>query len=635
MSLLNISNGLFRPAPNTQAIATGNEERLRITSNGDIGIGTLAPTERLDVTGGIRVGFSSNNNAGTIRWSGSAMEYNDGTSWLPFSSGGSGGSLWSQSGSDVFYNLGNVGIGTITPTNALQVSFGDVRVGEISPAGGTGGSGEGRRLYFSGGPAYSTRDSENSDPLWIARYNDSEDVTRLRINVGDNPDSDDGLEIGFRNASSGPWVSNFFFGADGNFGIQTDTPTELLDVNGQARVRVLPATSTLDNLVVVDSTGVLHRRDVSSLGGGSQWIPVPTAPSDIYFNTGNVGVGTTSPQTTLHVDDGAVLFTGSGSSTPPILGGGTRFMYLPGNGGAFRTGTVNNNEWNSIGDFSIGMGQDTIATGKGAVAIGNTAHATSENTTAIGLNSTATRIDASAFHGGSAQADQSLVIGISSQTSASGINSYIIGNNSVGEGPDSYVFGNNLQSQATGAFVIGSGDYQNTNPLINTEPDSLMIGFLSTIPTLFISPSVGPNATGTVAIANSNPSKDYTLDIEGNTRMRNLHCYARHNIILNNANSALPIKTNIDQTDMLTSHIHAEMSISGDITISDGLYDGQVLILICTVNSRGSSRVDLEGNNIVETRRIALNSRPYFTYMMWSETMRQSQTSQFGVWMYI
>jgi hypothetical protein len=54
-SVLNIRNGLFRPAPDTQALATGNAERLRITSNGDIGIGTILPTEQLDINGGIRI----------------------------------------------------------------------------------------------------------------------------------------------------------------------------------------------------------------------------------------------------------------------------------------------------------------------------------------------------------------------------------------------------------------------------------------------------------------------------------------------------------------------------------------------------------------------------------------------------
>ena len=57
-SILNIQNGLFRPEPNTQALATNNAERLRITPSGDIGIGTLDPIARLDVEGGIRIGLA-------------------------------------------------------------------------------------------------------------------------------------------------------------------------------------------------------------------------------------------------------------------------------------------------------------------------------------------------------------------------------------------------------------------------------------------------------------------------------------------------------------------------------------------------------------------------------------------------
>ncbi len=71
------------------------------------------------MNGGVRVGFSSNYNAGTIRWNGTQMEYNDGTFWLPFASGN--GSQWSENGSDLYYNSGNIGIGTSSPTSILSL----------------------------------------------------------------------------------------------------------------------------------------------------------------------------------------------------------------------------------------------------------------------------------------------------------------------------------------------------------------------------------------------------------------------------------------------------------------------------------------------------------------------------------
>lgn len=72
----------------------------------------------------------------------------------------------------------------MSPLNRLHVVGGDIRLGEINTSGST--PGYGRYLHFSGGPLGANGDSENSDPLWIARYNLSSDVTELRIFIGDN-----------------------------------------------------------------------------------------------------------------------------------------------------------------------------------------------------------------------------------------------------------------------------------------------------------------------------------------------------------------------------------------------------------------------------------------------------------------
>jgi hypothetical protein len=48
-----LDSGLFHPAGNTLALATGGTERLRVSSGGNVGIGTTEPSAKLDVNGSL------------------------------------------------------------------------------------------------------------------------------------------------------------------------------------------------------------------------------------------------------------------------------------------------------------------------------------------------------------------------------------------------------------------------------------------------------------------------------------------------------------------------------------------------------------------------------------------------------
>ena len=61
---------------------------LKVISNGDVGVGTATPLEKLDVDGAIKIGTTSSTNPGTIRFTGNCFEGYDGSSWVTL--GGSG-----------------------------------------------------------------------------------------------------------------------------------------------------------------------------------------------------------------------------------------------------------------------------------------------------------------------------------------------------------------------------------------------------------------------------------------------------------------------------------------------------------------------------------------------------------------
>ena len=106
-------------------------ERLRITSTGNVGIGTSTPQSKLDVAGGARVGADavcSAAKAGMLAWNMNTLQVcTDAGTFTNIASASGASSQWSNGAPGaIYYNGGNVGIGTASPLSKLHVSQGSL-----------------------------------------------------------------------------------------------------------------------------------------------------------------------------------------------------------------------------------------------------------------------------------------------------------------------------------------------------------------------------------------------------------------------------------------------------------------------------------------------------------------------------
>ena len=275
---------------------------------------------------------------------------------------------------------------------------------------------------------------------------------------------------------------NLTFSGTGNIGIGTTSPTQVLDVNGDARIENLP-TNTDDNLVTADADGDLSVRSASALVGQTAWELLGNAGTtpdvnflgttdqeDLVFranNTewvrvtagGNVGIMTPTPAATLEID-GSLLAAGTNGATP-VSGGGSRLMWVPAKS-SFRAGFVDGGQWDdgNIGNRSMALGYNTTAFGDFSTAIGISTNADGMYSTAMG-GSTNANGNFSTAMGSNTDATGDYTTSMGANTSANGTYSVAMGESSTANGNYSTAMGEATTANGNYATSMGNGTMAN------------------------------------------------------------------------------------------------------------------------------------------------------------------------------
>jgi len=262
----------------TFSTRSGNaeEERMRILSNGNVGIGTTNPGMKLDVVGVGRFNVPAGGSSIISYSVGAATNSNQPVFALVTDETNNQERVRFNSDGDSWFNGGNVGIGTTDPDNLLHIK-GDAHSKVLIQGGDSHAIGLQIKQPLAGG-----------DQVW-----------QLQSEAGDTA-----LQI--RNGTTNTVVQHM--NANGNVGIGTTTPDAnyMLDVNGNLTVSGLGRFQR-------NSSGAALLAEQS--GGG------PAA----LFSGGNVGIGTASPAYALEVKKeeadwvSRIYNTGSGSDSAGLI----------------------------------------------------------------------------------------------------------------------------------------------------------------------------------------------------------------------------------------------------------------------------------------------------------------------------
>jgi hypothetical protein len=274
-SILNFGNSnegaVLRSDTYIRIDTNGSNERIRVLSDGKVGIGTTSPGRLLELSA------DTNSTVNLFRLRNADSTYSQ---FVDFSldtnkdlviagSSGNGGIHFNMGSRGYFFSNGNVGIGTTSPSSPLHISY-------------AGGASNGLRLAGSSSRAKILVSDNDTSGYFIVEDN--------YVSIGGS----DSLNSNNININT----------SNGHVGIGTTSPDHFLEIDGGSSTDVLHLNSDAPILKVTATNNSSGLR-INTVGQSSGQLLRVQKDGTTRFQIdadGNVGINETNPTEKLHVD---------------------------------------------------------------------------------------------------------------------------------------------------------------------------------------------------------------------------------------------------------------------------------------------------------------------------------------------